>query len=256
LSFGFYVLNGAKAAACKLDDESMSAQPPPAKYVCKSGRCVANPRGLSLADCQQICIAPAPAPGPPPSPAPTPCQAGATGGNSGIEHPTPVCRVGSCNASNGVFTAACSAAECGEQLQAAFDSCCPTINIPSRADGSPWVTASTLWLRSNSNITFSRNVTILAKRGEFKTKGAPLFIISHSNGVDQNKKVKNATNITINGYGAEWRMWKLDYGNSSLYCPSEARPGLWMTWCTGCRIFGLTVTMTGGDQGSSFLSDV
>jgi hypothetical protein len=146
------------------------------------------------------------------------------------------CVRSSCNASDGVMTAQCTAAECGEQLQAVFDSCCPTIKIPARADGSPWVTATTLWLRSNSNITFDKGVTVLAMRGQFKTKGAPLFL------------ARNISNLTINGYGATWKMWKFDYDNPGLgYCHSEARPGLWMTLCTGCRIFGLTVTMTGGD---------
>ena len=134
------------------------------------------------------------------------------------------------------MTAQCDTTECGQELQAAFDSSCPHIHVPARADGSPWITASTLSLRSNSNVTFENGVTILAKRGEFKTKGAPLFIL------------RNTSNVTISGYNATWRMWKFDYDDPSLgYCHSEARPGLWMTGCTGCRVFGLTVTMTGGD---------
>jgi hypothetical protein len=49
-------------------------------------------------------------------------------------------------------------------------------------------------------------------------------------------------------YGAALKMWKLDYDNPSLgYVHSEARPGLYMYRCHGCRVFGLTVTASGGD---------
>ena len=167
-----------------------------------------------------------------------PCQKGdPVGPSAGLLHPAPVCAPDSCASSTGVHTAQCSGAECSEPLQAAFDSCCPFIIVPPRSDGSPWVTAKTLWLRSNSTVTFRPGVTILAMRGQFKTKGAPLFL------------ARNISNLTVSGYGAVWQMWKHDYDRPSLgYCHSEARPGLWMgPGCDGCRVFGLIITMTGGD---------
>ena len=168
-----------------------------------------------------------------------PCEAGPTGGASAVTRPwdSTYCHDHPCTAPGGVYTAACAASECGAQLQAAFDSCCGTVTVPPRADGSPWVTSRTLLFRSNSSVTFQPGVTILAKRGFFKTKGAPLFL------------ARNITNLTIVGYGATFKMWKHDYDDPSLgYCHSEARPGLWLgSNCFGCRVFGLTVTLSGGD---------
>ena len=167
-----------------------------------------------------------------------PCQAGATGGSWSSTHPPPVCGADSCTAPSKVFTAECDDTECSAQLQSAFDSCCAWIKIPARADGSPWVTAHTLLLRSNSTVEFQPGVTILAKRGEFKTKGAPLFL------------ARNISGMTIIGYGAVFKMWKLDYDKPSLgYCHSEGRPGLWMgSNCNNCSVFGLTVTIAMGDK--------
>ena len=58
----------------------------------------------------------------------------------------------------------------------------------------------------------------------------------------------NSTNLTITGYGAVWKMHKLDYANTSMgYVHSEARPGLWVVNASDLSVFGLTVTATGGD---------
>ena len=63
-----------------------------------------------------------------------PCQKGdPVGPRAGLMHPAPVCAPDSCASSTGVQ---CSTAECSEPLRAAFDSCCPSVIVPPRSDGS------------------------------------------------------------------------------------------------------------------------
>jgi hypothetical protein len=51
--------------------EAACVAPPSANYTCQSGQCVVSGRGLPKAECTQVCGGPGPAPPPAPAPAPT-----------------------------------------------------------------------------------------------------------------------------------------------------------------------------------------
>eukprot|EP01046_Picozoa_sp_COSAG06_P050854 COSAG06_NODE_8162_length_2255_cov_1.754174_2_plen_313_part_00 len=163
----------------------------------------------------------------------------------------PVCNPGACP--GGRVAASCQPAvtaatgggghDCGPALQQALDSCCPLVTIPALPSNVPWVTNSSLCIRSNTKVVFSPGVTVLAGRGCFKDYVAPLFWVAGST-----LATSNISNVTIVGYGAKWKMWKEDYDTPALgYVHSEARPGLYMYRCTNCSVFGLTVAASGGD---------
>ena len=61
-----------------------------------------------------------------------PCHKGdPVGPSADLMHPAPICTPDSCANSTGVHMAQCNdGAECSGPLQAAFDSCCPTIIVP------------------------------------------------------------------------------------------------------------------------------
>ena len=135
-------------------------------------------------------------------------------------------------------TASCPAGleDCLSALQQAVDRCCPYVLVQRRANNQPWTLSSSLKLRSHAHIEFQPQVTLLAQRGRFQSKGAPLVYAF------------NVTNLTLTGYGARWQMHKLDYANVSMgYVHSEARPGLWVYNASDLRVFGLTVSSCGGD---------
>eukprot|EP01048_Picozoa_sp_COSAG05_P018324 COSAG05_NODE_2661_length_2791_cov_183.266716_2_plen_264_part_00 len=73
------------------DDSTTAVAPPPpptVKYVCKLGKCVADPHGLPLSDCQQICISPDSPPSPLPPAPPTPLPPGPPGNLSYLSYYT------------------------------------------------------------------------------------------------------------------------------------------------------------------------
>ena len=117
-------------------------------------------------------------------------------------------------------------------LQAAIDSGVPKLVVGKMAG--PWV-VTPITLVSNQEIVFEEGVVVLAKRGEFKSRGASLF------------RAANKENITLSGYGATWRMWRDDYANPELYSKAEWRMCLALGGCTNVRVLGLTLTESGGD---------
>ena len=86
---------------------------------------------------------------------------------------------------------------------------------------------------SHRTIIFDSGVEVLAKQGAFHR--GQFFI-----GV-------NATNITILGRGAVWRMRKREYANSTLYTHSEDRHALALYGCSDITIVGLLISSSGGD---------
>lgn len=57
----------------------------------------------------------------------------------------------------------------------------------------------------------------------------------------------NASNITILGRGAVWRMRKVDYANPQLYNHSEDRHALALYGCSDISVVGLQIRSSGGD---------
>ncbi len=118
------------------------------------------------------------------------------------------------------------------QLQAAINSKVPVLIVDKMP--SAWI-VKPITLVSNQKIIFQKGVEILAKRGEFKDRGACLF------------KAQDCTNFELIGYGATFRMWRSDYDNPKLYKHGEWRMCLELNGCSNVNIFGLTLTESGGD---------
>ena len=117
-------------------------------------------------------------------------------------------------------------------LQAAIDSGVPKL-IVEKMSG-PWI-VTPITLVSDQEIVFEKGVVVLAKRGEFKSGGASLFMAA------------DRKNITLRGYGATWRMWRDDYANPKLYSKAEWRMCLFLGGCTNVKVLGLTLAESGGD---------
>jgi len=122
-------------------------------------------------------------------------------------------------------------------LQRAFDSEFDTIVIDYV--GKDWVTKP-LFVKSNKVLIFEPGVVIMAKAGEFHGESDCLFTIT------------NASNITMIGYGATFRMRKTDYQNSGLYTTSEYRHTLQIQAYVDQPVENITVKgfhfeLSGGD---------
>jgi hypothetical protein len=144
-----------------------------------------------------------------------------------------------CTSSPRGLAAACAAGatDCRPVLQAALDTCCPFVKVTRRDNTSvPWIISGPLTLRSHQKLLIEPGVELQAMKGEFKAKGSPLAFAF------------NVSNLTVIGYGATLRMHKLDYATPELgYVHSEARPGIWVVNASDVRVFGLTITASGGD---------
>ena len=87
-------------------------------------------------------------------------------------------------------------------------------------------------------VVLQPGVTLLAKRGAYKSKGDHLL------------RVADVTDVDIVGLGPpvpQIRMWRSDYANASMYNHSEWRHGLSLENVQRVRISGLRITETGGD---------
>ena len=116
-------------------------------------------------------------------------------------------------------------------LQSAIDSGVSRL-VVDRVPGS-WVVRP-LYGRSNQTVVFEKGVEVLAKKGEFTGIYDSLF------------SYRNATNVTLSGYGAVLRMHRMDYHNPP-YRKAEWRHGLNLLSCSDFRIEGLEISQTGGD---------
>ncbi|NLN92524.1 MAG: right-handed parallel beta-helix repeat-containing protein [Candidatus Hydrogenedens sp.] len=118
-----------------------------------------------------------------------------------------------------------------EILQAALDSGAGQLTIPFV--GKPWITRP-LKLRSDQTVLFEPGVIIEAKRGEFLGKSQSLF------SMDQGE------NLTLQGYGATFRMHKEDYRQVG-YENAEWRMTLRFASCKNILVEGLSLESSGGD---------
>ena len=116
-------------------------------------------------------------------------------------------------------------------LQAAINSGVKKLVIDN--PGKPWIVRP-ITLASNQEIVLSKGVEVVAKRGEFEGKGDCLFTGSAKE------------NITLYGYGATLRMHRTDYV-SPAYEKSEWRHALSIRSCSNVKVYGLTITESGGD---------
>ena len=119
-----------------------------------------------------------------------------------------------------------------EALQAAIDSGAETLIVENM--GAPWI-VTPITLASNQEIIFEEGVEILAKRGEFKGTNDTLVT------------ARNVENVTLNGYGATFRMWRDDYDDPEQYTKAEWRHTLSLRGVRNFNIYGLTLAESGGD---------
>ena len=119
-----------------------------------------------------------------------------------------------------------------EILQKALDSEFSTIIIPAMSG--PWVTKPLFLKRDNLTIILEPGALLVAKRDEFYGRGDSLLTLD---------AVKN---ITIQGYGATFKMWREDY-DKKPYTHAEWRTGIDIISCDNILIEGLTIQDTGGD---------
>ncbi|MFO7975086.1 MAG: right-handed parallel beta-helix repeat-containing protein [Candidatus Hydrogenedentota bacterium] len=119
-----------------------------------------------------------------------------------------------------------------EALQTAIDSGVAKLTVDNV--GKPWVVRP-LELASNQEIHFEKGVEVVAKRGEFKKRNDSLFTAS------------NKENIALIGYGATLRMHQSDYDNPELYEKAEWRHILSIRSSSNVKVYGLTLTESGGD---------
>ena len=116
-------------------------------------------------------------------------------------------------------------------LQAALDSGLSEIVVDKK--GGPWVTRP-LFARSNQTVVFEKGVELVAKKGAFRNCEDCLFTISC------------ATNVTIAGYGATWRMRRADY-DAAPYKKGEWRHALSIVSGDRITVEGLAIVESGGD---------
>jgi hypothetical protein len=89
-------------------------------------------------------------------------------------------------------------------------------------------------LASDQELFFEKGCVVLAKRGAFQGRGDCLFT------------ARLKQNITLNGYGAAFRMWKTDY-HTDAYTKAEWRHCLSILSCSNVKVHGLTLADSGGD---------
>jgi len=116
-------------------------------------------------------------------------------------------------------------------LQAAIDSGVEKVIVDHV--GQPWI-VDRIALASNQEVVFEEGVEVLAKQGAFKGKTDALF---HAH-------LKE--NVTLRGYGATLRMRRADYAGPD-YEKAEWRHVLDFRSCSNVRVYGLTLTESGGD---------
>ncbi len=119
-----------------------------------------------------------------------------------------------------------------QSLQAAINSGVPKLTVDNV--GKPWI-VTPITLVSNQEILFEEGVEVLAKEGAFKGTGDCLF------------RASEKENITLSGYGATLRMRRADYDNPDLYKRAEWRHVLSFKSCSNIKVYGLTLTESGGD---------
>ena len=161
------------------------------------------------------------------------------------------------------FTASCtSRTDCSNELQAALYSGAPTIRVPDL--GFPWrvckvrgqVMDGLMMNISNTVLILDPGVVIEAAPGCFgslKDPNSTSTLLStrnrgpHACYPDFLGAPTCSNNVTILGYGATLRMQKQDYTNASIYAKNAYRGGLYVYRASNFSVFGLTVTLTGGD---------
>ena len=116
-------------------------------------------------------------------------------------------------------------------LQAAINSGADKVIVENM--GRPWI-IDQIQLADNQEVFFEKGCVILAKRGAFHGKSDCLFTANLKQ------------NVTLNGYGATFRMWKADY-HTDAYTRAEWRHCLSIRSCTNVTVFGLTLADSGGD---------
>ena len=118
-----------------------------------------------------------------------------------------------------------------DTLQAALDSSAKRLVIPYM--GEPWIVRP-LKAHGDQTIIFEPGVLLLAKKGEYKSKGDSMFVVS------------DGENLTMRGYGATLRMRKKDYQNPP-YEKAEWRMGIGLHGCKNVLVEGLRIEGSGGD---------
>jgi hypothetical protein len=117
-------------------------------------------------------------------------------------------------------------------LQAAIRSGVKKLIVPNL--GKPWVVATTIHLVGDQEIHFEPGVVVVAMKGKFLGRSAPLFLAA------------DERNITLRGEGATFRMHKEDYTRPP-YEKAEWRHALSLVGCSNVKVFGLTLRDSGGD---------
>ena len=117
-------------------------------------------------------------------------------------------------------------------IQNAINSGASRVIIPYT--GSDWIVCP-IHLVSNQEIVFEPGVVIAAKKGQFKGDHDSLFMAAGNE------------NITLQGYGATWRMNKEDYTDPNNYKKAEWRMGFMCLSSRNIKVLGLTIKDTGGD---------
>ncbi|MBR4750343.1 MAG: right-handed parallel beta-helix repeat-containing protein [Thermoguttaceae bacterium] len=126
-----------------------------------------------------------------------------------------------------------NAEDATECLQKAIDSGVKTVVVDKQTG--PWIVRP-ITLRSDLELVLQEGTEIVAKQGEFRSKGECLL------------RASQASNVTIRGEGkgATLRMRKRDYWNEP-YEKSEWRHGVSLLSSENVAIENLTIAETGGD---------
>ncbi|MBP5620985.1 MAG: right-handed parallel beta-helix repeat-containing protein, partial [Thermoguttaceae bacterium] len=146
-----------------------------------------------------------------------------------------ICASGAISAADAVVASSFgfNAEDATDCLQKAIDSGAKTVVVDKQSG--PWIVRP-ITLRSDLELVLQEGTEIVAKRGEFKSKGECLL------------RASQASNITIRGEGegATLRMRKLDYWNEP-YEKSEWRHGVSLLSSENVTLENLTIAETGGD---------
>lgn len=126
-----------------------------------------------------------------------------------------------------------NAADATECLQKAINSGARTVIIDNV--GKPW-NIRPVKLRSNLILKVEDNVTVIAKKGEFKGKGDTLFSAEKCRDLQ-----------IIGGKNSVFKMRKKDYQDKRFYLPAEWRTILSLNGTVNVTVKNMTLASSGGD---------
>jgi len=172
---------------------------------------------------------------------------------------------GCCHA--GRVSASCFGKSDTEALQGALSCAVADTVVVEARGGRPWVVSAPIQLPSHKYVVFEPGTVVRAQRWRFHGTWDSLFQAGRptptpTSSPDHGPVRDVVRNLTIEGNGARWQMWRDHYANAACndtarcdaedpsrccYRPAEWRHTLMLWEAHGVRIRNLTMLESGGD---------